>query len=197
MPAAGEAVGVETVIFQAVWLMLPAYVANPAAQLTGGGGPLDFGRAGRDGERLLGDGKTWRGLLGGVLGGLLVGGLQVAAAASVDNPAALPTFDPGGGPASPASFLVIVALAFGALLGDAVKSYAKRRLRLKRGESLPVADQYDFVLGAWILTVLLFPRWFAVNFRPEAILVILLITFFLHRGVSLLGYRMGLKAEPW
>lgn len=189
--------GVETVIFHAVWLMLPAYVANPAAQLTGGGTLMDFGRSGRDGERFLGDGKTWRGLLGGVLGSLVVGGLQVAAAASVDDPAALPTFDPAGGPAGPASFLVIVSLACGALLGDAVKSYAKRRIHLRRGESLPVADQYDFVLGAWILTLLLFPRWFAVNFRPEAIVVVLLITFFLHRGTSLLGYRMGLKAEPW
>jgi len=177
--------------------MLPAYVANPAAQLTGGGTPLDFGRAARDGERLLGDGKTWRGLFGGVLGALFVGGLQVAAAAAVADPKVLPTFDPGGQAAGPASFLVVATLGLGALVGDAVKSLAKRRLHLPRGASLPLADQYDFVLGAWVLSLALFPRWFEASFPLEAILVVLFITFFLHRGVSIVGYRMGLKAEPW
>ncbi len=186
-----------TVVFQAVWVMLPAYVANPAAQLTGGGTPMDFGRTAKDGQRLLGDGKTWRGLLGGLLGALVVGGLQVAAAAAVGNGAVLPTFDPQGGAAGPASFVVILVLAFGALLGDAVKSLAKRRLGLARGARLPLADQYDFVLGAWVLAALAVPRWFEGNFPLEAILVVLLITFFLHRGVSVVGYRMGLKAEPW
>lgn len=177
--------------------MLPAYVANPAAQLTGGGTPMDFGRAGKDGERLLGQGKTWRGLLGGVLGALLIGGLQVASAGAVGDPRVLPTFDPQGGPAGAGSFLVILVLGFGALTGDAVKSLAKRRLHLARGASLPLADQYDFVLGAWVLALLAFPRWFQASFPIEAILVVLLITFFLHRGVSVIGYRMGLKAEPW
>jgi CDP-2,3-bis-(O-geranylgeranyl)-sn-glycerol synthase len=185
------------VVFQAFWLMLPAYVANPAAQLTGGGVPMDFGRRAKDGERLLGDGKTWRGLAGGVLGGFLAGGLQVAIAAKVDNPAAVPTFEPMGGKASAASFLVVFTLALGALLGDAVKSFAKRRMRRARGARLPLADQYDFVLGAWVLTAVVFPAWFQANFTLWAIAVILAITFFLHRGVSRLGHRMGLKAEPW
>lgn len=184
-------------VFQALWLMLPAYVANPSAQLTGGGLPLDLGRVGRDGERLLGDGKTWRGLAGGLLGSLLIGGLQIAAAAVVAKPAVLPTFDPGGGPASPASFVVVFTLALGALLGDALKSFAKRRLKYPRGARLPIADQYDFVLGAWVLSIALFPTWFESNFRLESIVVILLLTYFLHRGTSALGYRMGLKAEPW
>lgn len=184
-------------VFQALWLMLPAYAANPAAQLTGGGLPLDFGRTARDGAPLLGPGKTWRGLFGGVLGGLLVGGLQVAASAWADDPSVVPSFSPDGGRASAASLLVVVTLALGALLGDAVKSFAKRRLGLKRGESLPLADQYDFVLGAWVLSIALFPAWFTASFRVESVVVILLLTFFLHRGVSLLGYRMGLKAEPW
>jgi CDP-2,3-bis-(O-geranylgeranyl)-sn-glycerol synthase len=177
--------------------MLPAYVANPSAQLTGGGTPMDFGRKGRDGERLLGDGKTWRGLFGGVLGGMMVGGLQVALAAAADSPATIPTFDPLGGKAGAGSLLVIFALALGALVGDAVKSYAKRRLKRKRGAKLPLADQYDFVLGAWVLSASLFPGWFQANFTLPAMAVIALLTFFMHRGVSRLGHRMGLKAEPW
>lgn len=187
----------EATLFGAVWLMLPAYLANPAAQITGGGLTLDFGRKGRDGRPLLGPGKTWRGLVGGVVGGLTVGSLQVVASAAADDPSVLPSFDPSGGVASPASFAVVAVLALGALLGDAVKSYAKRRVGKERGQRLPIADQYDFVLGAWILSFALFPAWFAASFPPGAAVFILVITFALHRGVSTLGYRMGLKAEPW
>jgi CDP-2,3-bis-(O-geranylgeranyl)-sn-glycerol synthase len=177
--------------------MLPAYAANPAAQLTGGGMPIDFGKKWRDGQRILGEGKTWSGLVGGLVGGVFVGGIQIAIAAAVDNPALVPTFDPSLGPASPASFLVVFTLALGALLGDAGKSFVKRRLRRARGANLPIVDQYDFVVGAWFLGLLLFPVWFVVNFQVEVIIVVILITFFLHRAVSVLGYRMGLKAEPW
>jgi CDP-2,3-bis-(O-geranylgeranyl)-sn-glycerol synthase len=190
----GQALGV---LAQAIWIMLPAYVANPAAQLTGGGLPMDFGRIGRDGQPILGEGKTWRGLAGGVLGGLFTGSLQIAVAAAFDNPSVVPTFSPDLGPAGPGSFLVVFALALGALLGDAVKSFAKRRMRLKRGANLPLADQYDFVLGAWVFTMVLFPSWFVANLTVGAIVAILLVTFFMHRAVSVLGYRMGLKSEPW
>lgn len=187
----------EATLFGALWVMLPAYLANPAAQVTGGGLPMDFGRTAGDGRPVLGPGKTWRGLVGGVLGGLAVGSLQVVASAALDDPTVLPSFDPAGGAASPASFAVVAVLALGALLGDAVKSYAKRRVGKERGQRMPIADQYDFVLGAWLLSFALFPAWFAASFPPAAVVLILLITFALHRGVSALGYRMGLKAEPW
>ena len=53
------------IIFQAFWFILPAYVANASAKLIGGGIPVDFGKTWKDGKRILGDGKTWRGLLFG------------------------------------------------------------------------------------------------------------------------------------
>src|SRR3989449_7738180 len=56
---------------QALWFFLPAFVANPMAVVFGGGTPIDFCRTLGDRERLFGDGKTWRGLVGGtVLGGV-------------------------------------------------------------------------------------------------------------------------------
>ena len=64
-----------------VWLMLPAYLGNTIASIVGGGSPIDNGRNWNDGRRILGDGKTWRGLIGGVLGGMLVGHLQMTAGA--------------------------------------------------------------------------------------------------------------------
>ncbi|MCD6461852.1 MAG: CDP-archaeol synthase [Thermoplasmata archaeon] len=39
-----------------VWFFMPAYVANPAAVLLGGGPPVDMGRCMSDGRRVPGDG---------------------------------------------------------------------------------------------------------------------------------------------
>src|SRR5947209_20442553 len=60
---------------QALWFFLPAFVANPMAVVFGGGTPIDFGRTLGDHERLFGDGKTWRGLLGGTFAGAFLGSL--------------------------------------------------------------------------------------------------------------------------
>src|SRR2546427_1069996 len=57
----------------AFWFLLPAYVANPMAVVFGGGTPMDFGRTLRDGRRLLGDGKTWRGVMGGAAARIVPG----------------------------------------------------------------------------------------------------------------------------
>src|SRR2546423_15390652 len=54
---------------QALWFFLPAFVANPFAVLSGGGAPIDGGRNLSDGQRIFGDGKTWRGLVGGEASG--------------------------------------------------------------------------------------------------------------------------------
>ena len=55
--------GLVLTVLSALWLFLPAYVSNMMPVFVGGGRPIDGGRAWRDGRRMLGDGKTWRGLL--------------------------------------------------------------------------------------------------------------------------------------
>ena len=68
------------IILQALWLILPAYIANASAVLVGGGTPIDFEKNWRDGKRILGDGKTWRGLIVGAFVGITGGfGLSLAA----------------------------------------------------------------------------------------------------------------------
>ena len=57
----------------AFWSLLPAHAANPLAVVFGGGTPMDFGRSLRDGKRILGDGKTWRGFVGGAASGFVLG----------------------------------------------------------------------------------------------------------------------------
>ena len=64
----------------AVWLGLPAWIANATPVLGGGGKPIDGGRFYSDGRRILGDGKTIRGFIVGIIFGLLTGLGQMFAA---------------------------------------------------------------------------------------------------------------------
>ena len=55
-------------LLSAFWIMLPAYLPNPVAAIFGGGTPIDLGKNFSDGKRVLGDGKTYRGLIFGNFG---------------------------------------------------------------------------------------------------------------------------------
>lgn len=171
------------IIIKAVWLMLPAYIANPTAVVFGGGTPIDFGKNWRDGRRILGGGKTFRGLFGGVACGVIIGLLQRQATAS--DIFIIP------------SITAVIALSLGALLGDIVKSFFKRRLGFERGAKLPLIDQLDFVAGAWILTYIFDPQWFADNFTFWIIITVLVLTPVLHRLTNIIGYYIKVKKEPW
>ena len=179
---------------QALWFFLPAYVANPMAVVFGGGTPIDFCRTLRDGERLFGDGKTWRGLAGGTLASAILG-LLLTLPINALAPTSTWSF---GTPAD--AFVVSALLAFGALLGDLAGAFVKRRMHRPRGAKSPGLDQYDFVLGALVLSVLI-PAWSIRRFfEGDALLglgAIILITPALHRAVNILGYRIGKKHEPW
>ncbi len=172
----------------AFWLMLPAYIPNNCAALFGGGTPLDRGHIFRDGRRTLGDGKTFRGTIAGTACGLLTGLLLNLIAPTVD----LPSFGTGL-----EQLPILMGLSFGAMLGDIVAAFFKRRLGLKRGAPLFVIDQLDFVIGAWLLTTLIAPHWFWNNFNITIILIILIITPILHRVTNIIGYKIGTKREPW
>ncbi len=173
-------------LVDALWLMLPAYVPNSSAVLFAGKTPIDFGGTFVDGKRIFGPGKTWRGLIGGTIVGIVVGLLLQFIELSTHL--GLPSFDP---------LLVVVTLSLGAMLGDLIKSFFKRRLGLSRGRPLPLADQLDFVIGAWVLTYLFFPEWFVHNFTLPVIVVVLVLSPLIHLTVNLIGYKLGKKQEPW
>ncbi len=170
-------------ILKATWLMLPAYIANPTAVVFGGGTPIDFGKNWKDGRRILGDGKTFRGLIGGTVCGIIIGFIQMQAPPQFS----LPVF----------TLSAVVALSFGALLGDIVKSFFKRRLGLARGDQLPLVDQLDFVAGAWVLAYIVEPKWFTDNFTFWIIITVIIFTPILHRLTNIIGYYFKLKKEPW
>jgi len=172
----------------AFWAMLPAYVPNNAAVLAGGGPPIDGGRTWR-GKRLLGDGKTWRGTVAGILAGA-----ALALALNALHPTAssltavgLPSFP------LPAS----VTLPLGAMLGDVVASFLKRRTGRGRGTAFPGLDQLDFVVAALLLTALAVPGWFGRTFTLPVLAVVLVLTPALHLGTNGAAHLLGLKEEPY
>jgi CDP-2,3-bis-(O-geranylgeranyl)-sn-glycerol synthase len=181
-------------IILAVWLMLPAYIANPSAALFGGGKPIDQGRKFSDGRRILGEGKTYRGLATGVACGMLVGAVQILLA-----PYIAPHLDGVVHPEQLTTWTAIAAITMpiGALLGDIVKSFFKRRIGYERGAMLPVADQLDFVAGAWLLTFIVDPSWMTANFTLGIILTVLIITPVLHVATNVVGFKLGKKDVPW
>jgi len=79
--------------------------------------PLDFGIVLGDGERLFGSHKTWRGLLAGTVADAIL-------AAVIGK-----------------GFLLGAGFGAASLLGDALSSAVKRRLRTQPGTEVPGLDQ--------------------------------------------------------
>jgi len=176
------------------WLMLPSFLPNSAAVVFGGGRPVDGGRSWK-GKRLLGDGKTWRGLIGGICAGISLGIIQLYIAFPFDQ---LTFFGFGG---FPENLGVVVLLATGSLLGDMIGSFIKRRLDIGRGGKAPIMDQYTFLFFSLVLATAAFPDWFLDNFWRDygwvSLLAVLIVTPVLHRGVNIIGFKLGLKKVPW
>ncbi|MFO8077790.1 MAG: CDP-2,3-bis-(O-geranylgeranyl)-sn-glycerol synthase [Thermoplasmatota archaeon] len=176
------------IVIQAFWLIIPAYIANASALLVGGGTPIDFGKTYKDGKRILGDGKTWQGLFAGAFIGMTAGfGLSAVAkyAASIDFPIYITDFN-----GFPLMIPIIFSLCFGALLGDIIESFFKRRAGKKRGQDWIPFDQIDFILGVLLFSYLMSTslyllgftpsNWFTNQFTLSHILLLLIVTPFIH-----------------
>ena len=154
----------------AIYFMLPAYLANVTALAFGGGKPLDFNRALNDGRRILGNGVTWRGTIIGTIIGTTIGLVQGLITGNIIE-----------------GFLLGLTLGGGALIGDACGSFIKRRLNVESGRPAPILDQLDFVVGALVFASLI------VVIPIEMIVIILVISVFLHLGANIIAYLLGLK----
>lgn len=178
-----------SLFFTMIWLMLPAYLPNSAAAIivakTGQGKPIDLGCTLR-GKRIFGDGKTYKGFLFGVSAGILIAIFQNYINITVLS-GQLPYF----------SNEAVIALPVGSLTGDVIASFFKRQIGFKKGQSLPIVDQLDFVAGAFILTYLVAPLWFSQNFTIQIILIAITATPLLHVLTNVIGYKLNISKEPW
>jgi len=177
------------IIIQALWLVLPAYIANGFALLLGGGTPIDFGKKWKDGNRILGDGKTWRGLISGAFVGM-IGGFGLSVAAKIINQTDYAFLGLNDFTGFPLMIPIIGSICFGALIGDIIKSFFKRRVGIKRGGDWIPFDQIDFILGVLLFSFLMAGllqilgitsnNWFFESFTLWHILTLIIVTPFFH-----------------
>ena len=177
------------ILAQAFWLIIPAYIANGCAVVVGGGTPIDFGKKWKDGSRILGDGKTWKGLFFGTLIGM-IGGFALSVVAKYINGTEFEFIGLNDFLGFPLMIAIIFSITFGALMGDIIESFFKRRIGKKRGDNWIVFDQLDFLLGVLLfsfivagflqITSLTSDNWFFESFTIWHILFLLLITPMFH-----------------
>ena len=164
------------------------YYANASALLLGGGLPIDFGKKWNDGNRILGNGKTWRGLFIGTFIGMTSGfGFSIISkfAFNIDFPIKINDFT-----GFPLMIPILFSLCFGALMGDIIESFFKRRIGKKRGENWIPFDQLDFILGVLFFSFIMSgflqflnltkENWFLASFSLYHIIILLIFTPFIH-----------------
>ena len=175
-------------VLKTIYSTLPAIGANVAPILTKKVPflkfPLDFNLTFK-GERILGDHKTFRGLVSGVLFSMLIISIQYLIFRFTKFDFTLYNH-------STTNFLALgFLMGLGVIAGDAVKSFIKRRFKVSPGESFIPWDQIDCVLGG-----LLFGRlvW---KFEISYGLVIIFLTFFLHILIRHIAFYLGLCESKW
>lgn len=157
--------------------LLPMYVANSSALLFGGGKRLDFGKNLSDNKPLFGKSKTIKGTFSGIFAGIFTGLFLMVVFQETNY------FNN--------YFLLATLLSIGAILGDIVASFFKRRLGFEEGREFLFLDQLDFLFGGMALGLLVYV--------PSLIEIIsaILATFFVHKASNFIAFKLNLKKVPW
>jgi len=150
----------------AIYRFLPAYLANASAMAFGGGRTIDGGRTFVDGKPIFGAHKTIRGAIAGVIAGSLVGLAQGDVALGI-------------------------LMGLGAILGDLAGAFMKRRFSLAPGAPLPVMDQFDFLIAAYLLSS------HSLDLPPSSILLVFICTPAVHVVSNYFSCLLGIKEVPW
>ncbi|MHC1601528.1 MAG: CDP-2,3-bis-(O-geranylgeranyl)-sn-glycerol synthase [Candidatus Nezhaarchaeales archaeon] len=162
--------GIE-VIISAILFALPAYIANATplilAKFMPKRRPIDLGKCWLDGKRILGDSKSIEGFVSGTFAGFVVGAL-------LNSP------------------LKGFLMGLGAMTGDVLGSFIKRRLSISQGEPAPLLDQYLFMLIA-----LLFSGSAGYTPSMEQLIVILVVTPILYISSNYVAYLLKMKPKPF
>lgn len=154
-------------ILTALLFIGPSYVANGAPVLFGRGRPIDGGRNFADGRPIFGSHKTYRGFFAGIIAGTVFGFIEY--------------------PVNPIMPLAGFLIGTGAVLGDLLGAFVKRRLGIKPGDPLPIVDQLDFVFGGLLVGSLVYPMGWA------SILLVVLVTPPIHLATNYGAYLLKLK----
>ncbi|MFA5931041.1 MAG: CDP-2,3-bis-(O-geranylgeranyl)-sn-glycerol synthase [archaeon] len=169
--------GIIEAIIVTLLYVAPLYIANSSPVIVHGKVPLDLNKK-IFGQPIFGKGKTMLGTFAGIIAGTGIGTIIFLLFPFVEN--IIPNY-----------LQLAFLLAFGAIIGDLAKSFFKRRFSIKSGEKWELADQLDFIVGGLLLSMLIRV--------PELWLVALLLfaTFFIHKVMNWLAFKLKLKTVPW
>ena len=174
-------------ILTCFYFMLPAYFANMAPVIVKKINflkvPIDF-NVKLNNKSIFGENKTFRGLVFGVLFAIVVSYIQFLFFNN-DLFVNISIIDYSNW------LLLGLLLGFGAIFGDLVESFVKRRLKLKSGQKFIPFDQIDFVLGALIIVS------FMVPLSLLKIIIIIVLSFVLHILVNHIAFYSGIRKERW
>jgi len=173
-------------LIEALWFILPAYAANGLAVLARGKHPIDFNKKFIDKKPLLGRGKTYEGFIFAVFISTCIATVEMLVLPYLP-------FDE-----SPVELYIVkmtpfigFVLGVGAMLGDMMGSFIKRRIGIERGRPAPVLDQDDFIIGSILASS------FFISIKIEWIILLLIITPFFHLLANVIAYLLRLKNEPY
>lgn len=179
-------------IFFSLWFFAPAGFANLAAFASGKirvlkkyNYPADCYKKFR-GKRILGSHKTVRGFIAATLVGMLFCYLEVLfynAFSSIREvvPLNYSLVNP---------FLLGALLGFGALAGDAVKSFFKRQRGIQPGRSWFPFDQTDYIIGGIIFSLLY------IQLSVWNYVILFIVWFLMHPLTTFIGYLFRLRHKP-
>lgn len=158
-----------------IYFMAPAYAANMAPPFikywTGWNRPIS--------ERWLGNHKTVMGFAAGVVAALLMTCVQSRIAWA-------------GGLVSYEHWIELgLRFGIGAMAGDSVKSFVKRRIGIGPGKPWVPWDQLDFVLGALVLVA----PWLLLSWSD--LIMVLLLSLVGHIIVTHVGHWAGIRDVKW
>ncbi|AJF60411.1 MAG: hypothetical protein QT03_C0001G0925 [archaeon GW2011_AR10] len=170
---------VSDAIIKILLYIAPMYLANSTAMLFGGKKPLDLNKKFFDGKPILGKGKTFRGTAIGVL----IGSATALAVSVLFEQQTLLLSE---------NYLALgVLLSAGAIAGDIIASFFKRRNSIPQGTQVLFLDQLDFVFGGMIAgSIYYVPDFFEI-------IVISVLTLIIHKLSNFFAFKAKLKNVPW
>ena len=174
-------------LLKCFYFMLPAYFANMAPVMAKKirlfAFPIDFSRT-INNKPVFGKNKTFRGFVFGTIFAIIIAYLQFSLY-NIDFFRNISFF-------SYQNWLLFgILMGFGALAGDLIKSFFKRRLGIKPGENFIPFDQTDFVVGALVLIMPIF------SLTLKIFIVSLLLSFILHIIINHLAFYLKIRNEKW
>ena len=181
-----------TYILSCLYFFLPAYFVNMTPPLARKANlfnfldrDVDFGRKFL-GQPILGSHKSWRGVVLGILVGFLAALMQ---SCLYQFPAIQKISFLDYGQIN--IFLFGFLISAGAIFGDLLFAFIKRRLKLRPGTRFLPWDQTNYVIGVAIFLTAIF------KIEIMVWLTLFILTFLLHIIFNRLGYHLKLHCAKW